>query len=128
MFEAPGGRDVRLPLLLRQTYVVAGLWLIISPFLLFSQMSLSQNATASEATTLMFFGLLALMMAGLNSRWPEIFLTGLGILLAMTLMMTPWFFGFSIGGVAEWNAGIVGLAVLVIALFSLTRHGIERAI
>ncbi|MDO6591741.1 MULTISPECIES: SPW repeat domain-containing protein [Rhodobacterales] len=113
---------------LRQTYVVAGLWLIISPFLLFSQMSLSQNATASEATILMFFGLLALMMAGLNSRWPDILLTGLGILLAMTLMMAPWFFGFSIGGVAEWNAGIVGLAVLVIALFSLTRHGIGRAI
>lgn len=128
MFEAPRDRDMHRTVLLRQTYTVAGLWLIISPFLIFSQRSLSQSVAAAEATTLMFFGLLALMMAGLNSRWSNVLLPGLGIALALTLMMSPWLFGFSKGGVAEWDAGVVGVVVLVIVLFNLTRHGIGRTI
>lgn len=128
MFEAPKGRDMERTVLLRQTYTVAGIWLIISPFLLFSQVSLSQSSVATEASVLMCFGLLALVMAGLNSRRADVLLTGLGIALALTLMMSSWIFGFSKGGVAEWDAGVVGLVVLVIVLFNLTRRGFGRAI
>ncbi|CUJ84802.1 hypothetical protein RUE5091_00263 [Ruegeria denitrificans] len=48
--------------LFRWLYTTTGLWLILSPFLIFSRFALSQGVVTNEAVTLMVFGLLALVI------------------------------------------------------------------
>lgn len=108
--------------LFRSTLTATGLWLMLSPFLLFSQAPLSQNAVALETGTLMTFGLLALVIASYSYKRQYVLQAGLGIAFGTALLLSPWYFGFFDNAVATWNTGLVGLVIIVTALAEPLRH------
>lgn len=107
--------------LFRWLYTATGLWLILSPFMIFSQAALSQNAVTKEAGVLMAFGLTALIISWFSYRKHRVLQAGLGVFLGMALLMSPSVFGFTDNAVAIWNVGTVGLGVLLITLIALLK-------
>jgi len=97
--------------------IACGLWLALSPFILFSQNTLSQAEMTNETGTLLIFGLLALAVAGFSYKRHDALQAGLGVSLGTALLMSPWLFGFAENAVAAWNAGLVGLVVYVTAVY-----------
>ena len=110
------------PTLLRWVLSASGLWLVQSPFLLFSQEMLSSSAAIIETGILMIAGVLALVIAGFNDKWPNIRQAGLGIALGIALIAAPLLVGFTTNALATWNAGLTGLVIIVIVLFALSKH------
>ena len=108
--------------LFRWLYTTTGLWLILSPFMIFSQSALSQSVVSKETGTLVAFGLLALVIVGFSYQRHLVLQASCGITLGTALFMSPWLFGFSDNALATWNAGLVGLVVIVTALVALFRR------
>lgn len=116
---------MQCPDLSRDLYAATGLWLMLSPFLIFSQSALSHNAVSKEAVTMMAFGLLALVIACFSYKRHRVLQAGFGITLGTSLLVSPWLFVFSGNAVATWNMGLVGLVVIVTALVALLKRQSE---
>ena len=108
--------------LFRWLFAATGLWLILSPFMIFSQSDLSQNAVSKEAGTLMCFGLLALIFACLSYNRHHVLQAGTGIILGAALIVSPLELGFAGNDVAVRNMRLAGLVVIVTAVFDLLRY------
>jgi uncharacterized membrane protein len=111
----------------RWLYTTTGLWLILSPFMIFSQSALSQSEVSKETGILMTFGLLALVVACFSYNRHRAFQTCSVIALGTSLLMSPWFFGFSGNALATWNAGLVGLVIIVAALVKPFRYPLGQS-
>lgn len=107
--------------LFRWLFTATGLWLILSPFMIFNQSALSQDVVTNEAGTLMAFGLLALVIAGFCYKRRCAIQIIFGIVLGVTLILSPWMFGFSDNALATWHTGLIGLGVLVTTLIALLK-------
>ncbi len=111
--------------LFRWLYTTTGLWLILSPFMIFNQSALSQGVVTNEAVTFMALGLLALVIAGFSYKRPRAIQVAIGSALGAGMIMSPWLFGFSDNVVATWHTGLIGLGVLVTAQFALLKPQTE---
>lgn len=111
--------------LFRWLFTASGLWLILSPFMIFNQSALSQDVVTNEAVTLMAFGLLALVIAGFSYKRHRAIQVAIGSAFGAGLIMSPWLFEFSGNLVATWHTGLIGLGLLVTTLFALLKPQTE---
>ena len=110
----------------RELLSAAGLWLILSPFVLFSQTSLSSGASDKAILVSMSMGFLALAIAGLNARHHRWACSVLGFALGIATMGGPLVLGYADQVVAALNASISGVAIASIAVAELVsgnQHG-----
>ena len=105
--------------LFRTLCTATGLWLMLSPFIIFSQSALSHNAVSKEAVAMMAFGLLALIIASFSYKRHRAVQIACGIALGIALFVSPWCFGFSDNALATWHTRLIGLGVLVTTLIAL---------
>ena len=105
----------------------AGLWLLLSPFVLFSQASLSSGALDKAMLVSMSMGFLALMIAGLNARYDRWVLGVLGFVLGIATMGGPWVLGYADQIMVALNTSITGVVIVSIAVAEIVsgrnRHG-----
>lgn len=109
---------------LGQFLTAAGIWLLLSPFVLFNAASLSAGTSDQATLATMSMGFLALVVAGLNTRYHHWVRIGLGMALGIITVIDPWIFGFADMTVATTNAGIAGVAIVSVAIAELltARH------
>lgn len=107
--------------LFRWTFAASGLWLILSPFLLFGGQSALSNAVVGDAGTLMIAGLFSLVIASYSSSKHDLVRVFSGTVLGFILIAAPSAFGFS-EIIATWNAGAVGAILVLVALYEAYRH------
>ncbi|MFW8636549.1 SPW repeat protein [Cribrihabitans pelagius] len=97
--------------------VLAGLWLVISPWVL-----QFQDSRLAVANAVLLGGLIALMSlaAVVNFRnWEE----WLDMAVGAWLVISPWVLGLTALTFATWNFVIIGAIVLALAAWSLYEHG-----
>lgn len=107
------------------SFAASGLWLILSPFLLFGGQSALSDAAISDAGLLIVLGLLALTIAGYGFNKHYLVQTYLGISYGLILVAAPWMFGRT-EIITTWNAGIVGTFLVLIALYELYQHLLKQ--
>ena len=98
-----------------QLLSAAGLWLLLAPFILFSQSSLSTGRSAEAALVSMSIGMSALLVAGLNERKALMLRAATGVALGLAAVASPWVFGFADQLLAAFNACIIGISIALIA-------------
>lgn len=99
-----------------QLLSAAGLWLLLSPFVLFSQTSLSTGVSDKAILASMSMGFLALVIAGLNTRCHRWILGALGMALGVATMGGPWMLGYVDQIVVALSTSITGVAIVSIAV------------
>ena len=94
--------------------VVAGIWLIVSPFIL------GYSGIPAAMWTSVVIGAIVLMLA-----WVRIFnvdnvpsLSWINALLGLWLIVTPWVFQFAMNMAPVWNDVILGIIVAVLGTWS----------
>ena len=102
--------------------MLAGLWLWISPFVL--HFKLGSDASSNANVVGIFIGALSMMAIATPQVWEE----WTKVILGLWLLASPWLLGFSHQTVAAANIMIVGLAVVVLSLWSLARGNMPRHI
>lgn len=101
--------------------VLAGIWLLISPFVLmfYSQMATSNNVIVGLAIALIasirFFG-------AYDAAW----LSWINAVLGLWVLLSPWILGFSEFDVATGNNIILGIIVIVLASWSALATNADR--
>ena len=110
-----------------QLYCGAGLWLIMSPFVLFSQASLSTGSSVEVTLSTMFMGFLALVVAGLNQRHYGLLRSVLGGALGIATMGGPWVIGYVDRTLAAVNACILGVAIMLIVVAEFVSTSSQRS-
>lgn len=93
--------------------LIAGLWLIVSPWVLSYQTEMYPTWNAVLVGALIV--LLALFEFFTVKAWEE----WASIALGVWLMISPWILGFGKQTILMWNAVIVGAVVAVLALWAL---------
>jgi hypothetical protein len=99
--------------------IVAGLWLIISPFVLaYSGM---QNALWNDVIIGIAVAALAAIRAGgwINQAW----LSWVNLVLGAWVLVSPWVLGFTGDQTALWNNVITGAIVLILGGWSALATG-----
>ncbi len=103
--------------------VIAGIWLIISPFIL---------AFATAATPLwntLIVGVIVLILAGIRASDPRnnIGLSWVNLLLGIWLIISPWVLHYGDLRTAVWNDVILGIIVGILAIWSaVSTPGVRR--
>jgi len=100
------------------TFTASGLWLMLSPFLLFGGQSALSNAVIGDAGLLILSGLLALTVAGYGFDKHYLVQTYLGVSYGLVLVAVPWVFGFT-EPVTAWNSGVIGTVLVLAALYGV---------
>lgn len=93
--------------------LVLGVWLFLSPWLLLYG---AEQATAAWNAHVVGIVIAALSLAALviYRQWEE----WLAVLFAAWLIVSPWILGYGAFTTAIWNQIVVGIVVLVLALWS----------
>ncbi len=101
--------------------VVAGVWLIASPWILgVASNSAAQWAFVVLGIATVVFALAALAVPG--SLTAEILTTAVGVV----TFFAPWLFGFAGLVAGRWNAWILGAVVVIVSLLAIAvvrQHG-----
>lgn len=107
------------------TLLGIGLWLFLSPWALamvgadrFPMAPVLWNALICGAV-IALFGVLALIGRAVWEEWVE---ASVGI----WLLASPWILRFSDQPVRVWNACLCGLAVIILAMWGISRRQSER--
>lgn len=109
-----------------QLLSAAGLWLIVSPIVLLSQTSLSTGTSDKAILASMSMGFLALVIAGLNTRYHRWVCGALGIALGVATLGGPWVLGYADHFIVALSSSITGVAIISIAVaecFGSNQHG-----
>ncbi|MEX1112628.1 MAG: SPW repeat protein [Candidatus Andersenbacteria bacterium] len=106
--------------------MVAGLWLIIAPFVL------GYAATTAALWNDVIFGIAIVLLAGSREvgegyryAWPS----WLNAIIGVWLIIAPFAIGYSFIQEALWNSVIIGIAVALLATWSALstpKHSVER--
>jgi len=94
--------------------VIAGIWLIISPFIL------SFNGLQPALWNTLIVGIIVVILAGIRAGNPTLYvgLSWLNLLLGIWLIVAPFLLMYSGFQVPLWNDIILGIIVGVLALWS----------
>lgn len=103
-------------------YAFVGLWLIISPFLLFGGQASLTNARIGGTGVLMLSGLVALWVARMNHTGQDLIQAMAGLALGLSMVAAPLVLSFDESSVAVWNARVSGSVFVLSALFELYDH------
>jgi hypothetical protein len=97
--------------------ILAGIWLVLSPFAL----RFYANATGAATTSNVVFGILIASLATarvVSSNPWSVWLSRVNALLGFWILISPWCLGFSGHHSATTNNVIMGLVVLLLASWS----------
>jgi uncharacterized membrane protein HdeD (DUF308 family) len=109
--DVPGATSTKTASVLN---VIAGLWLLISPFVLgFSAM---QTATWDTAVV----GVIVLVLAWTRAANPARYvgLSVINLLLGVWLIVSPFVLAYSTSRPATWNDVVFGIVVAILAIWS----------
>ena len=98
----------------RWTFAASGLWLMLSPFLLFATHAANSDPIIGEASLMIVSGLLALVIAGYSCSRHNLMPPYLGLVLGLGLFIAPWLAEFA-DMLATWNAAVIGVILSVVA-------------
>ncbi|MFA5925830.1 MAG: SPW repeat protein [Parcubacteria group bacterium] len=99
--------------------IVAGIWLIIAPFLL--------GFTGALRTSDIVFGIIIAILALIRVSAPEEapWVSWINMIFGIWILLSPFFLGY-IGVAALWNNIILGVIVAVLAAWSASSSTIQR--
>jgi hypothetical protein len=100
----------------RWTFAASGLWLMLSPFLLFAGEAAKSDLFVGEAGLLMISGFLALVIAGYSCSRHNLMPPYLGLVLGLGVFLAPWLAEFA-DRLVTWNAAVIGVILSVVAFF-----------
>lgn len=100
--------------------LVLGLWLIIAPFTM--QHSLAGSAAYNAYIAGLLIAAVSLGALTAFQMWEE----WANLILGFWLLISPWTLGFTSSTAATWNQAIVGLLVIVFAIWQITIMGGQR--
>lgn len=100
----------------RWTFAASGLWLMLSPFLLFAGEAANSDLTIGESGLVILSGLLALVIAGYSFSRHNLMPPYLGLVLGIGVSIAPWLAEFE-DILATWNAAVIGVIMAVVAFF-----------
>lgn len=106
----------------RWTYVSVGLWLLVSPFLLFGGHASLMNGRIGETGLLMSSGLAALCVACLARPKQDVVQAMAGYALGLSMIAAPRVLGFDEGSAVTWNATVFGSVFLITAVLEIYDH------
>jgi len=102
--------------------ILAGIWLIIAPFLL------NYSARGGSVANDVIVGIVVLVLAGVQisgenyrTSWPS----WINVLLGLWLIAAPFLLGYPSGSAAMWNDIILGIVVGALSLTSALSAGEE---
>lgn len=107
---------------LRLIYASLGLWLIVSPFLLFGGQASLMNARVADTALLMLSGLAALWVACLNLPKERLLQAMTGLILGVSMILAPEVFRIADNAVAAWSARAIGSIFALCALVEVYVH------
>ncbi len=96
----------------RWVFTTAGFWLILSPFLFLNGQSGYGNAVFGEAETLLIVGFVALLLAGLCYKKHDLLQVIAGLILGVTLVLSPLAIGFASNTLAATNVILAGASII----------------
>ena len=100
--------------------MLAGLWLWVSPFVL--HFKLGSDASSDANVVGVLVGSFAMMAIATSRAWGE----WTNVVLGVWLLASPWLLGFSHQVVARDNLMIVGLAVIVLSIWSTASRSMPQ--
>ena len=100
----------------RWVFAASGLWLMLSPFLLFAGQAVSSDVLFGETGAMIIAGLLALIIAGYSCSRHNLMSPYLGLVLGLALFIAPWLAEFA-DILATWNAAVIGVILSLVAFF-----------
>ena len=100
----------------RWTFAASGLWLMLSPFLLFAGEAANSDLIVGEAGLLIISGFLALVIAAYSCSRHNLMPPYLGLILGLGVFLAPWLAEFA-DRLVTWNAAVIGVILSVVAFF-----------
>lgn len=100
----------------RWTFAAAGLWLMLSPFLLFAGQAAVRDLIIGEAGLMIISGLLALVIAGYGCTRHNLMPPYLGLVLGLGVFVAPWLAEIT-DVLVIWNATVIGGILSAVAFF-----------
>lgn len=104
---------------LKLTLIGAGLWLAMSPLILFDQIGTAGQTMTSETLVFVAMGFVAVAMGGIGKKDTDPWRAASAIVFTVALIATPSWFEFYTNSLALWNTVLVGLIVLLFAVLDL---------
>ena len=102
-----------------QLLSAAGLWLLMSPFVLFNQNHLSPGGSNEATLVSMAMGFMALLIAGLHERHYGWVRSVSGVALGIATVGGPWMLGYADQILALVNSSICGVLIASISVAQL---------
>ena len=96
--------------------LLLAVWIIVSPFLL------GYFSVASASATMIFIGAILTLTTQLGLSQQEPWEDWVNLILAVSLIVSPWVFGFNTVNIAVINAVASGICVAIFALLSLSHE------
>ncbi len=100
-----------------------GIWLVLSPYVLFSQETLSRGASDHQSLTFMAVGIVALLLSGNDALHPMPARAGPVAALGGLLIAAPIYLGFAGDVVAVVNAWLAGLTMIALVAWEVLTSG-----
>jgi hypothetical protein len=95
--------------------VVAGIWLLISPWVL----RFASHAASAPANDVVFGVMIAaLALIRASGAYDAAWISWVNAVLGLWVMISPWVLGYAHNRVAMWDNVIVGMVVIVLACWS----------
>jgi hypothetical protein len=100
---------------------VAGVWEVVSPFIL------GYSAITVAMWNAVIFGVILILLAGWAALSQNVgtdrTLDWINAILGLWLLASPFVLGYSATRIIVWNDAIVGIVILVLAGWAATRYG-----
>lgn len=106
----------------RWIYASLGLWLIVSPFLLFGGQASLMNARVVETGLMMLSGLAALWVACLRLPKVRLFQAMAGLILGILMILAPEVIRIAESAVTVWSVRLIGSIFVLCALVEVYDH------
>ncbi len=110
----------------RWIYASLGLWLIVSPFLLFGGHVSLMNARVEETGLLMLSGFAALWVACLSLPKQRLLQAMAGLILGISMILAPEVIHFADDAVTVWSARVIGSIFVLCSIAGLCGHWTDR--
>ncbi len=100
-------------------YAPLGLWLLVSPFLLFGGQASLMNTRIVETVVLMLSGLAALWVACLTRPKEHLLRSLAGLILGVSMILAPEVISLDQSAVTVWSVRVFGSVFVLCALVEL---------
>ncbi len=94
-----------------------GIWLVLSPFVLFSKEAMSRGASDREILTFMAIGIGVLVLSGVSARNHTFVQVTCVLAIGAFLIYAPMLLGYFGNAVAVINAWLSGMAIIALAVW-----------